>query len=289
MPGYNEGRQMGDDASDTTLEITVLSCKDLRCFNFFQRPSFYAAAALGRAEKTRASRLQKQLTPPDAAGGSHPEWNHAIRFDLAAVPAPDRPAFFLEFDFLAEAALFRDRLAGHVFVPLVDLLGGAAGGSSARHVMYQVRSPEGKANGVLSFSYKLAGTPMPQSPPTPEPERVVECVRSGIYPAIEPLSPQSEPAPAYCLPPEVECVRSGIYPVIEPLLPQSKCWMYSSPAPVYHLPPGQAFGCPATAPAMPYGGGDEDWWVVNEKTGEHKLYGGDDASCGRRSLYPTVW
>lgn len=265
---------MGDDASDTTLEITMMSCKDLRCFNFFQRPSFYAVAALGRAEKTRASRLQKQRTPLDAAGGSHPEWNHAVRFDLASVPAPDRPAFFLEFDFLAEAALFRDRLAGRVFVPLVDLLGGAAGGSSARHVMYQVRSPEGKPNGVLSFSYKLAGTPMLQSPPTLEPELVVECVRSGIYPVIEPLSPQSEPAPAYCLP---------------PVPPDQKCSMYSSPAPVYHLPPGQAFGYQATTPAMRYGGGHEDWWVVNEKTGENKLYGGDDASCGRRSLYPTVW
>lgn len=141
------------------LELKLLSCRDLKAFNFFQKLSVYTVVCLtSEVKNLKPQRYvqQRQKTPVDREGGGNPEWNHTVKFDLNDVPYRHHDDhLYLKFQLCCKGVIFRNRNIGEVYVPLKDLIKESNG--NVRFVSYQVRSLNGKPNGVLSFSYKVNG------------------------------------------------------------------------------------------------------------------------------------
>ncbi|KAJ6433640.1 hypothetical protein OIU84_017355 [Salix udensis] len=76
-----------------------------------------------------------------------------MHFDLTEVSFQDRDNLFIHFDLCHEGVYFGDKIIGEVRVPLKDLIQEANG--IARFVSYEVRTPDGKPNGMLNFSCKV--------------------------------------------------------------------------------------------------------------------------------------
>ncbi|CAK7336009.1 unnamed protein product [Dovyalis caffra] len=183
-----------------SLELKVISCRDLKTFNFFQKLSVYVVVSIfidepkkneqprqktavdflngvlkknvkqqqrlqgqktslnvfnDEAKKDEQQQLlQRQKTPVDREGGSNPEWNHMMQFDLNTTSLPDQgDNLFFKFELRCEGAIFGNRTIGEVCVPFKDLSEEFNG--SVRFVSYQVRNSDGRPNGVLNFSYEV--------------------------------------------------------------------------------------------------------------------------------------
>lgn len=144
----------------TSLELKLISCKDLKAFNFFQKLSAYSVVSItiineqAKKKEDQRKHLQRQKTSIDK-GGKNPEWNHVFEFDLQEkIPRDEnQDHVFLMFDLRSEGLV--GRTIGEVRVPLKDLIDEFCG--VVRFVSYQVRNSDGKPNGVLNFSYKLIG------------------------------------------------------------------------------------------------------------------------------------
>ncbi|GMH25646.1 hypothetical protein Nepgr_027489 [Nepenthes gracilis] len=143
----------------SSLEINAMSCKNLKSFNFFQKLSVYAVVSIGTDVsnfKLNEQQRQEQRTPADKEGDGNPEWKHSLAFDLTSLSHPLFPNdLFLLFEFWHQGQIFGDKLIGEVRVPLKDVVGNFKSGETARFLRYEVRSPDGKPNGVLDFSYKV--------------------------------------------------------------------------------------------------------------------------------------
>ncbi|KAE8663723.1 C-8,7 sterol isomerase isoform 1 [Hibiscus syriacus] len=143
----------------TYLELKLISCKDLKAFNFFQKLSAYSVVSMvvineqsKKKEEHQKKYLQRQKTSIER-GGKNPEWNHVFEFDLRSLSPEETDHVFIKFDLRADVLV--DRTIGEVRVPLkglIDEFGGVV-----RYLTYQVRNSDGKPNGVLNFSYKLKG------------------------------------------------------------------------------------------------------------------------------------
>ncbi|KAL4191926.1 hypothetical protein AMTRI_Chr06g191440 [Amborella trichopoda] len=125
------------------MELTLLSGKGLKAFNFFRKLSVFAEVSVGD-QKT------KQKIPADKIGDGNPEWKHAMTIDLDD-PGLDQMILTVK---LKSEGLF-ERLIGEVHIPVQSLL--EEGFGVLRYVSYQVSDPNGKPNGVLSLSYKITG------------------------------------------------------------------------------------------------------------------------------------
>ncbi|KAL3609595.1 hypothetical protein D5086_000615 [Populus alba] len=180
-----------------SLELKVISCRDLKAFNFFQKLSVYVVVSvfndeprkneqqrqktavdflrcvLKKNEKQRQrlqcqktplndeaqkneqqQLLQRQKTPADREGGSNPEWNHKMQFDLNTTSLPGHgDHLFFKFKLRCEGAIFGNKSIGEVCVPFKDLTEEFNG--SVRFVSYQVRNSDGNPNGVLNLSYEV--------------------------------------------------------------------------------------------------------------------------------------
>jgi hypothetical protein len=147
--------------SNSLLELKVLSCKDLRAFNFFQKLSAYALVSIVSDDPNKKlERNQQQRTPADGEGDGNPEWNLEMRFDLNEISFEDCDHLFLHFDLRHQGVMFGDKSIGEVRVGFKDLIltqESNLGAVPVRFVSYQVRASDGKPNGVLSFSYKVSG------------------------------------------------------------------------------------------------------------------------------------
>ncbi|XWS44581.1 hypothetical protein CRYUN_Cryun15aG0059100 [Craigia yunnanensis] len=173
----------------SSLELKVISCRDLKAFNFFQKLSAYSVVSImimneqAKKKEEQQKHLQRQKTSIDK-GGKNPEWNHVFQFDLQNLPPEEGDHLFLKFDLRSEGLL--DRTIGEVRVPLKELIDEFCG--VVRFVSYQVRNSDGKSNGVLNFSYKLIGRTKksrngsPQVDPSPEIQFSSEEV---LYPKLE--------------------------------------------------------------------------------------------------------
>ncbi|XP_062155474.1 protein SRC2-like [Alnus glutinosa] len=144
----------------SSLELKVISARDLKGFNFFQKLSVYAVVRLVNDEpkkKQEQRQLQRQKTPVDRIGDRNPEWNHEMHFDLKDLLLPDdRDHLFLRFDLRSEGIVFGNNTIGEVHVPVFkDLIDDELNNGAMRFVSYQVRSRDGKPNGVLNFSCKV--------------------------------------------------------------------------------------------------------------------------------------
>ncbi|KAJ6307766.1 hypothetical protein OIU76_017538 [Salix suchowensis] len=121
--------------------------------------------------------LQLQKTPVDREGGSNPEWNHMMQFDLNTTTLPghgDHHLFF-KFELRSEGAIFGNKAIGEVRVPFKDLIEGFNG--SVRIVNYHVRNSDEEPIGVLSFSYevkeKIKRIDTPPGIRSPSPKKLV--------------------------------------------------------------------------------------------------------------------
>ncbi|KAK6912891.1 C2 domain [Dillenia turbinata] len=160
------------------IQLQVRWCKDLKAFNFFQKLTLYVSVSLmsvcpedsntsysdsppkdignGNQKKRQKETMMMTIrTPTDREGDGNPEWNHHMRFELNNTDT-DR-VFLLHFEVRHDAGFpFPDRTIGQVRLPLRDLIKGDGGaGGVLRFVSYQVRTPDGKPNGVLNFSYRI--------------------------------------------------------------------------------------------------------------------------------------
>ncbi|KAG8054048.1 hypothetical protein GUJ93_ZPchr0001g29537 [Zizania palustris] len=129
-----------------TVELTMISAKDLKNVNMFSKMEVYAVVSLSGEPRSR------QRIAADRAGGRNPTWNATLRFTVPASGAGS-----LHVLLRAERAL-GDRDVGEVHIPLSELLSGVPDGAvPAKFVAYQVRKiSSGKPQGVLNFSYKLS-------------------------------------------------------------------------------------------------------------------------------------
>ncbi|KAI9121457.1 hypothetical protein K1719_008490 [Acacia pycnantha] len=143
----------------SSIELKIISCKDLRNFNFFQKLSIYALVYIHSIDPKRKldeKQAQRQKTHMDKEGGENPEWNQEMKFCLSWVSLHDCDHLFLHFDFRHDGLLIGDKLIGEVRVPLKDLILEAADAPGViRFVNYEVRNHEGKPNGIFNFSYRV--------------------------------------------------------------------------------------------------------------------------------------
>lgn len=206
------------------IKLTSISGRGVRSFSLlFLKPSLYAVVSVNG--------LQKQTTSPDPTGGENPVWFNPVRLDLDGVDGPGQD-LVLEFDLMASGSLLvgGDWLVGKVSVPVGELLT-EGGDGSVRHVSYQVTAPDGKPNGVLSFSYKFNLPPLQRgmdlavaSPPP-----------GAYYPPPEATSAFYPPPPAFYPPP----AEVGHYPPTQ------------TPGHVGYYPPTQTSGHVAYYPPIP--------------------------------------
>lgn len=140
-----------------SIDVKVMWCEDLKAFNFFQKLSVYAVVSITSDNSsanppTPRQKQQQKRIPTDKEGNGNPMWNYDMKFDLDDNSDPDH--LFLHFELRSETPLvFPDKSIGEVKVPLKDLIDEHNG--AVRLVSYQVRTSDGKPNGVLNFSYKI--------------------------------------------------------------------------------------------------------------------------------------
>ncbi|XP_007032079.2 PREDICTED: uncharacterized protein LOC18601168 [Theobroma cacao] len=138
------------------IELKVISCKDLKAFNFFQKLSVYALVSIASDDdKKVVEKQQRQRTPTDREGDGNPEWNHTIRLEVSQALFQDCDNLFIHFDLRHEGVMFGDKTIGEVRVPFRDVIQESNG--VVRFVIYEVRTTDGKSNGVLNFSFKVNG------------------------------------------------------------------------------------------------------------------------------------
>ncbi|KAK6146173.1 hypothetical protein DH2020_020042 [Rehmannia glutinosa] len=175
---------------------------------------------------------QKTKTPADHDGGANPTWGFPMKFTVEEV-ALQQNRLMLEFKLICERA-FGDRDIGEVHVPIKELLDSPAKGGAGgmKFVSYQVRKPNGKPKGHLTFSYQFIGkitsagdpllvVPCSVNPPTAP---MMEAERGGGY--YPPRGGRYPPPPGY------------VYP-----LPPPGYW-YRQPLPRYVYPPQLDYGYP---------------------------------------------
>ncbi|KAF5746355.1 hypothetical protein HS088_TW06G00526 [Tripterygium wilfordii] len=151
-----------------SFELKVISCRDIKAFNFFHKLSVYAAVSIidddlkkknkKEQQQQRSYLQQRHKTPVDRDGGRNPEWNHAVQIDLKEIPFHDSRIVshvYLRFQIYCEGIGFGNRNIGEVRVPFKDLIDEFDG--NIRFVNYQIRTKDGKPNGVLNFSYVVNG------------------------------------------------------------------------------------------------------------------------------------
>ncbi|XP_022719415.1 protein SRC2-like [Durio zibethinus] len=196
------------------LEINVRSAKDLKDVNLFTKMDVYAVVSINGDHRTT------QKTPVDKDCGCNPEWNYTMKFtiDEAAVHQNHLNLVFR----LKSDRQLGDKDIGTVYVPIKELLDQNNGnGKIEQHVSYNVRLPNGKAKGILNFSYKFGekfNKAVPQ-PLVPGPEAMY-VDKHGEKPAMAYPPPQTgypgassgHPPPPVAYPPPPHGMAGYPYP-----------------------------------------------------------------------------
>lgn len=103
-----------------TLELTLVSARDLRAVNLVSKMEVYAVAYEAGDPRSR------QRVPADRAGGRNPTWNATVLLTVPASAGTGSGA--VRILLRTERALGGDRDVGEVFLPLADVLAGAGTG-----------------------------------------------------------------------------------------------------------------------------------------------------------------
>ncbi|XP_072976316.1 protein SRC2-like [Typha angustifolia] len=145
-----------------SIHLKRISCKGVKSFLPIQKPSLYAAVSVRSDAKQRHS---YQKTAVDQKGGENPEWEQPILLYLDSGSDIPNPDLILHFDLKDRVTILGDKLVGVVRVPISNLVADGY----VHHVSYQVKSPDGKPNGFLNFSYKMGDPEVPEQDPRAQP------------------------------------------------------------------------------------------------------------------------
>ncbi|KAL9228171.1 hypothetical protein vseg_003780 [Gypsophila vaccaria] len=179
-----------------TLELTVISAKDLKNVNLIGKMDVYVVVSLSHDPKS------KQKTPVHQDGGTKPSWNYTMRFNVDDAAAMD-PAKFLVFQLKHEHTFGADKDLGEVRVPVGELFASVNGNdpSAPQFLTYQVKTASGKAKGELKFSFKFVDVGHNTAPgyDAGSSKPAQACGSSSAYPA--PGGSQAYPPPGAYPPP----------------------------------------------------------------------------------------
>ncbi|MED6174188.1 hypothetical protein PIB30_066636 [Stylosanthes scabra] len=243
-----------------TLDLTIVSAKDLKNVNMLSKMDVYAIVSLNGD----IYNPQKFKTNVDRDGGTSPTWNFPMKFNFSDSLAQQN-RLSLEIKIMSDRTL-GDTLIGTVYVPLRELLdnpGGGKDGKEFRQVSYQVRKPSGKPKGALNFSYKIGGkTSAPAAldknsstgatlssyapPPSDKNSSTGATVSYPPQPTAYPppsKDSKNEPVMAYP-PPGVAAAAAG-----------SSSAPYGYPPPHQQYPAGYGYPAGGYPPQQGYGGG----------------------------------
>ncbi|PUZ66298.1 hypothetical protein GQ55_3G296900 [Panicum hallii var. hallii] len=185
-----------------TLELTLVSARDLRAVNLVSKMEVYAVAYLAGDPRSR------QRVATDHAGGRDPTWNQTVHI---TVPASGAGSGAVRVLLRTERALGSDRDVGEVLLPLPDVLAGAGDGpTEAAAACFPVRRVgSSKRHGVLNVSYKLGGVVCP--------DLVTRAEGAPPVQAGDPSSPMmaylAAAAKAYAAARPPQCLPPTPYPV----------------------------------------------------------------------------
>ncbi|KAJ0249218.1 hypothetical protein HA466_0147560 [Hirschfeldia incana] len=196
--------------ANLTLELNIYSAKDLENVNLITKMDVYAVVWINGDD---SQKNRKEKTPVDRAGGSEHTWNHAVKFSVDQRLAREgRLTLVVK---LVCDRMFGGKDLGEVQVPVLELLNsspsfnGDGNGQGMRFVTYQVRTPSGKGQGSLTFSYRfdmpsfkpdLVESPVQSNPVVSSPD-LPPATEAGFYPPLSSIGyppssqPQGFPAP----------------------------------------------------------------------------------------------
>ncbi|KAK3422255.1 hypothetical protein EUGRSUZ_G02880 [Eucalyptus grandis] len=145
-----------------SLEVTVMSAKDLPNVNVIHKMDPYVIVSL--------SGNHKQRTHVHKNGGTSPRWVKLLTFPVDEARAD---LLILMFEIMTEKTYGGDKEVGKVEVPIAELLE-KQGDGKPKQISYSVSLPSGKTQGVLEFNYKFGeelpggcgNTPAPEQGPT---------------------------------------------------------------------------------------------------------------------------
>ncbi|KAJ9154492.1 hypothetical protein P3X46_027817 [Hevea brasiliensis] len=224
-----------------TLEINVISAKDLKDVNLFSKMDVYAVVSISGDSQLHK---QKTKTPVDRDGGTNPTWNFPARFTIHGDPAQQN-RLNLVFKLRCDRAL-GDKDIGEVNVPIKELFDSMGDGKSMQFVSYQVRKPSGKPKGELNFSFKFGDKVVSEPKVGDKADQPVTA-----YPAAPPVvgpssTPYGGPGPYPTVPPPP--VAGYAYPPPPPPYtgypppPHQPGYGYPPPPPGYGYPPAPQAG-----------------------------------------------
>lgn len=235
-------------ASAESMELNVISCRHLKApFNFFRKLSVYAVVSIIiiKDKSSPQKQQQRQKTPVDRHGNGNPEWNHSLQFDVSDIS----PHHFVKFSLRSDGSVFGNKIIGEVCVQLMDLINEFD--RVVRFVSYQVRTSDGKPNGVLNFSYKLlkkSASDVEAAAAAAEDEHLPP-PSHGTYPSVD----ENLPPPSH-----------GFYPCVDEHPPPSSRGLYPSvdvstpglynmtPPPVHTVMPGAYYHAQFPWPPLMY-------------------------------------
>ncbi|XP_015063790.1 protein SRC2-like [Solanum pennellii] len=240
-----------------TLDINVVSGKDLNKVNLITKMDVYVVVSISGADDDRSN--QKTKTHVDHDGDNNPTWNFPIKFTIDDNPAVQN-RLHLVFKLRCQRAL-GDKDIGQVDVPIKELL--ESSNTTKQFVSYQIRKPSGKPKGQLTFSYqfsdKITGSTVVDSKienpvtayPAANPTPMVGS--TSVYPPLPP--PQQGPSGLYPPPPIYASGGSGPAPPPPVAYPPPATAGYPPVAAGYGYPPAAAYPPPPLYGYPPQQGG----------------------------------
>ncbi|WVZ20341.1 hypothetical protein V8G54_007663 [Vigna mungo] len=212
-----------------TLELNIISAKDIKNVNLFSKMDVYVVISL----TGDPFHLQSATTHVDKDGGCNPKWNYPVKFSVNEALAKEN-RLTLEAKLISDRTL-GDTVIGTVHVPLRELVDNPGEDNGFRHVNYKVVKSSGKSKGSFNFSYKFA-------------EKVSNSTAAGRMSA--PAS-KTETEPVMAYPPQTSAGTSAIpYGTSHPPPPNPAAQYgyppqqpsYTGYPPVNGYPPQQSYG-----------------------------------------------
>ncbi|KAJ3697206.1 hypothetical protein LUZ61_000911 [Rhynchospora tenuis] len=193
-----------------SIDIKYISGRGISSLVLFHKPCLYTTVYI--SSPTSGPRPLRQKTPVDSVGASKPEWNHPIRLYIDSNDQTSSSDLNLNFDIKTQVPLLGDKLVGSVIVPLSGLETSVGPADALCHVNYQVRGPDGKPNGVLSFSYILNQSPVKISDQVPMHD-TASLHQGSPYPDLL----NADVASHEVYPPEKTDSKPRLYPTVDPM------------------------------------------------------------------------
>ncbi|KAK7329425.1 hypothetical protein VNO77_23593 [Canavalia gladiata] len=214
-----------------TLEINILSAKDLKDVNLFSKMDVYAVVSLSGDPL----HPQSATTHVHKDGGTNPTWNFPAKFFVNESLVQEN-RLSLEVKLISDRTLAGDTAIGTVYIPLKELLDNAGDGASFRQLSYQVKMSSGKSKGTFNFSYKFGErVDAPATKAAPEPVMAYPPSSAAAGSSSVPHGASYPPQSEYGYPPQ----QYGGYP------PAKSGHGYPPAQPGYSYPPQQpGYGYP---------------------------------------------